>query len=280
MRDNGYKGSDTSLHYHVFESSADFAETCDNPEVRKYGSDDRKDWAGGTFDEALAFARHGDMAYVSEAERLVEKIDAEIDTEGIRPMWTPSVVGNFPLVPAYLAGTPEAMLARTDVPDARGDLDLWVEMGVSCCVSQSNMRRRGVMVLAAAMALSRVRNVRVTCFTAFRYNNMVIPLGTPLDVSEACGMITQTSVTRRLMYNYSDSVTGGSTGIPWAKWGILARDPESYRAPLVKYAGMPQDAELITMQRLGDWGAMDDAELVDTINKMLRRVAGKEVGEN
>jgi hypothetical protein len=276
MKDNGYNGSDTSLHYHLFETSAEFAEACDNPTVRAYGSDDKKGWAGGTFDEALAFARHGDMKYVADAERLVEKIDSEIDTDGVRPMWTPSVVGNFPLVPAYLAGTPEAMLARTDVPDARGDMDLWVEMGVSCNVAQSNMRRRGVCVLAAAMALSRVRNVRLTCFTAFKYNNMAIRLGTPLDVSEVCGMITQTSVTRRLMYNYSDSVTGGHTGIPWAEWGVHAHDPESYRAPLVKYAGMPEDAELITMQRLGDWCEMTNEELVETINKMLRRAVGKE----
>ena len=275
MTDNGYKGSDASLHYHLFESSAEFADACDNPGVRRFGNDSRAAWAGGTFDEALAFARHGDMSYVSEAERLVEKIDSEIDTEGVRPTWEQSVVGSFPLVPAFLAGTPEAMLARTDVPDARGDLDLWVELGVSACVSQENMRRRGVMVLAAAMALSRVRNVRVTCFTAFRFNNMVIPLGTPLDVSEACGMITQTSVTRRLAYNYSDSVTMSNTGIPWAKWGVHGGNPETYRAPLVKYAGMPQDAELITMQRLGDWGEMSDEELVDTINKMLRRIAGK-----
>ena len=165
MTDNGYAGRDKSLHYHVFESSSEFADACDRPDVRKLttGGDE---WAGGTFDQAIGYARHGDMSYVSEAERLVEKIDSEIDTEGVRPTWEPSVVGCFPLVPAFLAGTPEAMLARTDVPDARGDLDLWVELGVSACVSQDNMRRRGVMVLAAAMALSRVRNVRVTCFTA------------------------------------------------------------------------------------------------------------------
>lgn len=276
MRDNGYKGSCASFHYHLFESSAEFAHVCDNPNVRKYGSDDHRGWAGGTFDEALKYASEGDLKYVSEAERLVEKIDSELDTEGLRPMWQPSVVGNFPLVPAYIAGTPESMLARTDVPDARGDLDLWVEMGVSCCVSQSNMRRRGVCVLAAAMALSRVRNVRVTCFTAFKYNNIAVPLGSPMDISEVCGMITQTSVTRRLMYNYSDYLSGERTGIPWAAWGVHAHDPESYRAPLVKYAGMPEDAELITMQRLGDWGAMTDEELVDTINGMLRRVSGRE----
>ena len=275
MTDNGYKGRDASLHYKLFDSSAEFAEACDCGSVRRYANG-RDSWAGGTVDQALGYARHGDVSYVSEAERLVEKIDSEIDTEGVRPMWTPSVVGSFPLVPAYLAGTPEAMMARTDVPDARGELDLWVEMGVSVNVSQKDMRRRGVMVLAAAMALSRVRNVRVTCFTAFKYNNMTVPLGTPMDVSEACGMITQTSVTRHLMYAYSDFMSQEFTGIPWARWGVHAHNPESYRAPLVKYAGMPQDAELITMQRLGDWGSMSDEELVGTINKMLRRIAGKE----
>ena len=284
MRDNGYTGRDKSLHYAMFDSSADFADACDMPSARRFISKIaeryNESWSGGTAEQALAFARHGDMTYVSEAERLVEKIDAEIDSEGMRPVWEPSVVGHFPLVPAYLAGTPEAMLARTDVPDARGDLELWVEMGCSASVQQSDMRRRGVCVLAAAMALSRIRNVRITCFTAFRYNNMTVPLRFPMDVSEVCGMITQTSVTRLLMYGYSDSVTGDDTGIPWARWGVHSGDPESYRAMLTKHAGMPADAELLTMHKLGVMSRISDDELVEILNRKLREVAGKEDGEN
>lgn len=275
MRRNGVKDPASSLNFTFFDSTSEFADVCAGPKVKPHavrsGCDD---WAGGTVDAALAFARHGDMEYVSEAERLVEKIDSELDTEGMRPMWTPAVVGSFPLVPAFLAGTPESMIARTDVPDARGDLDLWVEMGCSANVKQRDMLRRGVCVLAAAMALSRVRNVRIVCFTAFKYGNMAIPLRSPMDISEACGMITQTSVTRRLMYGYSNSIQDSS--IPWAEWGVKSHDAECYRRVLVKYAEMPPDAELVTMQRLGNWGEMDDAALVDTINRMLRRVAGKE----
>ena len=261
-----------------FSSPVEFAAACDCEKVRRFAPE-RDSWAGGSYEKALKYARQGDLKYVAEAERIVEKIDNELDTEGMRPMWCPSVVGNFPLVPAYLAGTPEAMMARTDVPDARGELDLWVEMGVSACVSQENMRRRGVIVLAAAMALSRVRNVRVVLFTAIEHTNMTITLQTPMDISEACGMITQTSITRKLIYAHSDGRLGRKTCIPWAPWGCMSHNPDSYRRPLVKYAGMPADAELITMQRLGDWGDMSDAELVVTVNKMLRRAAGKEVDD-
>jgi len=264
-----------STDFMLFDSPAEFARECAKPGVRKYATDEIR-WAGGSYDDALRYASAGDLKYVSEAERLVEKIDSELDTEGLRPMWQPSVVGNFPLVPAYIAGTPESMLARTDVPDARGGLDLWVELGCSCSVKQSDMRRRGVCVLAAAMALSRVRNVRVVLFTAFKHTNMAIRLQCPFDVSEVCGMITQTSVTRQLTYRYSMYRLGEYSGIPWATWGVHSCNTESYRGPLVKYAGMPEDAELITMQRLGDWGAMTDEELVDTINGMLRRVSGRE----
>lgn len=261
-----------STDFMLFDSPAEFARECAKPGVKAYESDDI-DWAGGSFDDAVKYAKNGDLAYVQDAERIVERIDSELDTEGLRPVWQPSVVGNFPLVPAYIAGTPESMLARTDVPDARGDLDLWVEMGVSCSVSQSDMRRRGVCVLGAAMALSRVRNVRVVLFTAFDHTNMAISLQCPLDVSEICGMITQTSVTRQLTYRYSMYRLGEYSSIPFARWGAKYNE---YRPHLVKYAGMPENAELLTMHALGQWSKKSDEDFIQTINEMLRRASGRE----
>ena len=277
MTMNQYEPSD-ERNFSVFDSPAEFAEACEKQatggrDVFAY-TDDNDKWCGGTFADALAFARHGDVSAVAEAERLVEKIDAEIDSDGVRPTWQPSVVGSFPLVPAYLAGTPEAMIARTDVPDPRGDIEVWVEMGAPARVSASQMRRRGVCVLAAVMALSRVRNVRVVCFTGYDNANMAIRLQYPLDISEACGMICQPSVKRRLTHGYSDALSSYFS-LSQAHWGAKSGSLESYRKALREYAGMPEDAEIITRAKLDEWSSEDDAALVNTINSMLRRVSGK-----
>ena len=275
MRMNKYRTSD-ERNFSVFDSFSEFADACER-QANSGGAfpyrDDSDEWYGGTTEQALAFARNGDMAAVAEAERLVEKIDAEIDSDGMRPMWQPSVVGSFPLVPAYLAGTPEAMIARTDVPDPRGDLEVWVELGCPACVTTEQMRRRGVCVLAAVMALSRIRNVRVVCFTGYHNANMAIRLQYPMDVSEVCGVLCQPCVKRRLTHGYSETLSMSS--LPQAFWGARSGSLESYRRALHEYAGMPEDAEIIARAKLEEWASEDDAALVDTVNRMLRRVAGK-----
>lgn len=275
MRMNKYIPSD-ERNFSVFDSFSEFADACEK-QANSGGAfpyrDDDDGWYGGSTEQALAFARHGDTAAVAEAERLVEKIDAEIDSDGVRPTWQPSVVGSFPLVPAYLAGTPEAMIARTDVPDPRGDMEVWVELGCPAFVKTEQMRRRGVCVLAAVMALSRIRNVRVVCFTGYQNANMAIRLQYPLDVSEACGVLCQPSVKRRLTHGYSETLNRSS--LPQASWGAKSGSLESYRRALREYAGMPEDAELVTRAKLEEWSSEDDEALVNTINSMLRRVAGK-----
>lgn len=276
MTMNRYQPGD-ERNFSVFDSFREFADACEKQSrsgrsAYSYrDTDDR--WYGGTFADALAFARHGDLTYVAEAEKLVGKIDAEIDSDGVRPMWTPSVVGNFPLVPAYLAGTPEAMLARTDVPDPRGDLEVWVELGCASGVKVSQMRRRGVCVLAAVMALSRIRNVRLVCFTGYQNANMAVRLQYPLDISEACGVLCQPCVKRRLTHGYS--ITLNESDLPQASWGAKSGRLESYRKALVEYAGMPEDAEIIARAKLEEWEQEDESQIVETINKMLWRVAGK-----
>jgi len=275
MTMNQYKPSD-ERNFSVFDSFREFADACEN-QAKDGGSysyrDEDDDWYGGSLAQALAFARHGDLAAVSQAERLVEKIDAEIDSDGMRPMWTPSVVGNFPIVPAYLAGTPESMLARTDVPDPRGDLEMWVELGCPAYVTAAQMRHRGVCVLAAVMALSRIRNVRLVCFTGYQNANMAVRLQYPLDISEACGALCQPCVKRRLTHGYSETLNCSS--LPQASWGAKSGSVESYRRALAEYAGMPEDAEIVTRARLEEWQDASEDQIVDTINKMLRRVAGK-----
>ena len=265
----------TDTKFHVYEGLATFADGYERRNIKV--RDEEASWCGGIVADALAFARHGDMSHVAEAERLLEKLDTEIDSNSVKPMWTPSVVGNFPLVPAYLAGTPEAMLARTDVPDARGEIEIWANTTVSGSCSTAGMVRRGVVTLAFAMALSRVRNVRIVVYSTLDGSNVAVRLACPLDISEACAAFCQPSVTRQLFYRHAEP--DGSRG-KWASWAEVKRGGATERKALIDYAGMPEDAVRLGTEKLGSYARVSDGELVEILNRKLREVAGKEGGAN
>lgn len=264
------KVADNSREFSVFDGLADFADGCEMRGTTQNSC--RAEWAGGTGKDALAFARHGDVSHVADAERILEKLDTEIDSDGVRPVWMPSVVGNFPLVPAYLAGTPEAMLARTDVPDARCEIEVWADATVSGSCDQRDMVRRGVVTMAFAMALSRARNVRMVVYTTNGVGDVAIRLASPMDVSEVCAAFCQPSITRQLIYAWSFSFGWSGT---WARWAEVKAGRDVERTTLEKLAGMPKDAVHLSTEKLGEYSSVSDDDLVKILNGKLREVAGK-----
>lgn len=261
--------------YH-YNGLSEFARGC---QARRHCADDsdRTRWAGGSREDALRWCKTGDTSKVAEAERLLERLDTEVDSNAVRPMWTPSVVGNFPLVPAYLAGTPEAMLARTDVPDARGEIEIWANTTVSCSCNAHDMMRRGVVTMAFAMALSRARNVTLVLYGTVDGSNVAIRLASPLDVSEVCAAFCQPSITRQLIYGHATA--DGYTG-RWAAWAEANNKRNGNgaaieRKALMDYAGMPADAVRLGTEKLGSYARVTDDELVEILNGKLKEVAGK-----
>ena len=259
-----------SKFYH-FDGLAAFGRECREKNTTNPGSSDR--WAGGTAADAFLYCENGDVSKVPDAERIVAKIDDDIDADGFVQRWEPSVVGAFPLVPAYLAGTPESMLAKNDVPDVRGDLEIWANTTVSANCSARDMRRRGVVTLAMAMALSRVRNVRIVLYSTCDGSNVAIRLSSPVDYSEACAAFCQPSITRRLIYGHArlDGFSG-----TWAAWAEVCAGRTAERKVLEEYAGMPADAVHLSTETLGKYSAISDEELVKILNGKLRDYAGRQ----
>ena len=255
--------------FYTYQSLADFGEACRQFGVVNHTTPKGVKWAGGTVAEALAFARHGDLSQVAKAERLLEKLDHNIDSDGVRPVWHPSVVGNFPIVPAYLAGTPESMMARTDVPDPRGDIEIWASTTVSSICTSADMMRRGVVTMAFAMALSRVRNVRIVLYSTCDRSNVAIRLACPMDVSEVCAAFCQPSITRQLIYGHA--LRDGFTG-RWASWAEVVASRDDERDALCKYAGMPEDAVHLSTETLGSYAQFTDDDLVRTLNEKIKEV--------
>lgn len=253
--------------YH-FSGLAAFGREC--KERRLYNPSASDDWAGGTAEQAYNFCERGDVSRVPDAERIVERLDDSIDSEGLVQRWEPSVVGAFPLVPAYLAGTPESMLTKNDVPDARGDVEIWANTTVSAKCSAHDMMRRGVVTLAFAMALSRVRNVRIVLYSTCNSSNVAIRLGSPIDYSEVCAAFCQPSITRRLIYGHArpDGFHG-----KWASWSEVLKGRSVERDALERFAGMPTDAVHLSTETLGGYADMDDNRLVEILNAKLREYA-------
>jgi len=263
----------------AFASMAEFvraiSEVGDRPNVKGDGRSHDK-WAGGSWEDAVRYAREGDLSQVEAAERLVDRLDREIDTDGVRPMWMPSVVGALPLVPAYLAGTPEAMLARTDVPDARGDMEIWANTTVSNNCSSRDMVRRGVVTLAFAMALSRVRNVRLVIYSTCEAASVAIRLASPIDYSEVCAAFCQPSITRKLFYGWAVAFKKNPYAtLRWASWAeAVTYSDNTERKALIERAGMPENAILLTTERLGSYASVPDDMLVSILNEKVREYCG------
>lgn len=255
--------SDRDSKFLHFPSLADFGSYMRILETSEFSSN----WAGGTKSDALAFASHGDLSKVSDAEKILDRLDSELDSNSVRPVWLTSVVGNFPIVPAYLVGTPEAMMARADVPDAREEIEIWANTTVSANCKAKDMMRRGVVTMAFAMALARVRNVKMVLYSTMERANVAIRLSTPMDVSEVCAAFCQPSITRQLIFSVSSPTAGH---IRWAVWAEVKCGRLTERIALEKYAGMPSDAVHLSTETLGEYGAMSDDRLVEILNEKIR----------
>lgn len=243
-------------------------------ECEKSFQESSDDWCGGSWTKAVQYCREGDLSKVAEAEEIVDKLDSEIDSDGVRPMWAPSVVGPLPLVPAYLAGTPESMLAKTDVPDSRGDLEIWANTTVSSNCSSRDMMRRGVVTLAFAMALSRVRNVRLVIYSTVEGASVAIRLSTPIDYSEVCAMFCQPSVTRKLIYCHGKANRRRTGSLYWADWCQLYAGVEGERKALIEKGGMPEDAIMLGTEKLGSYAEYTNEQLVKVLNEKVREYCG------
>lgn len=265
----------------TFGSVREFVEFCERNDIKGFRevhglSNFGTQWSGGSFDDALAYARNGDLEAVEEAERIVSKIDERLEVAGVRPTWTPSVCGVIPLVPAYLAGTPEAMLARADEETDKGDVEIWVDTSISGRATVGDMKRKGVIILATVMAVSRVRNVQIVVYNASRGESAAIRLSSPIDFSEVCAVLCQPCFTRKLMYgyshwgNYQKGNFAALSGLPWAYWGSRGNgDNEIYeRKALKEKAGMKDDALIFPDGR--NYKRTDE-EIISDINALMKR---------
>jgi hypothetical protein len=207
--------------FKIFDSVAEFAAECEATNTEKSQSG-----FGGTWEDALALAKAGDCANVIDAQSLLDKLDCEINTEGLQSAtWAHNVVGAFPDVPAFLGGEPECMLTKIHERSERNEINIYFSPFCSAGFSDESARERGIAVLALVLALQKIRAVNLYYLSASSAENHVVPIQTnPMIISEAAYAISDTRFFRQLGYVYLHTQSGGWDG-HWASW-FRHRDQE------------------------------------------------------
>lgn len=238
----------------------------------------KPDWTGETAAQIRASLANGNTDAVPKAEAVLDKINARLDLSGIAPRWGRSVVGAFPDVPAFLAGAPESMIRREPGESPRGAISVYYSPVAAAKTSHETWHANGITVLAAIMALSRVRPVNAYCFTPYGIGDHVIRLRTdPMVLSESAYILTSPGFFRAVSYeyaatfgwgggwgNWSCSKTGGSSAGGWSR--------ERKTAHMKKILGMGEDDILIPAL---DPAAMAEiSDPVTWINGLLDKYRG------
>jgi hypothetical protein len=117
-----------------------------------------------------------------------------------RPQWVRRPAGVLPVVPAYLAGTPAAMLDRRKIQ--AGPVKVVASVGASASWDPDSMAKRGAAVAALVARLAQVRPVELWISAELGAPNVVtlcrVPTS-PLDVDAVGYALAGTEVFRRFM---------------------------------------------------------------------------------
>jgi hypothetical protein len=213
------------------------------------------EWFGyETEAESLAMARSGNTKLVPKAERYLTSLDLAIETP--RRVWERSPAGAFAVVPDVLAGLPTPMRRQTWTSDETQPITILVITTSSAAISATTLQRRGVVILALVMALTRIRPVSLhqlailhgadtgeTVFTSEINTH-------PLDLATACYVLTSAGFARRLTYGLAKKLNAFNGR--WPK-GFNYLNPEVYYKSLVLRLGLdPLKTLVVGAAQLGD----------------------------
>jgi hypothetical protein len=197
--------------YKRFSSPLDFVHACQDAKVEFGSSGWRSDLSS---EQALALTVHGDESRVVAAQALIDQFSSDVDLGQVYPTWSPDMVGSYPIVPNVLAGVPETMMRRVMETSERAPITIWVCVTSSGGVQALDMERRGIAIMALAMALSQTRAVNIRIFSGlgghnYSGNHLVsVDLLQPLSLSQAAFMLSSQAFARGLTYKFLNNATG------------------------------------------------------------------------
>ena len=214
-----------------FETAREWHTYLSRPEIeqvsREYGCRGTDSWTGrDSWETVKKKLLYGDAALVADAEKLMNKINAEIEVPERELISAPA--GAYPVIPDYLAGSPTPMRTRVQQENTSSPIRIFASITSSASVAAEDNMKRGVAALSLAMALQTVRPVEMwiymeskgrsarngqpgddVCLTKVKIGN------SPLSLAHACHMLSNPSIQRKLMFAMYYEDTRRRDSIPW-----------------------------------------------------------------
>ena len=193
----------------IFDSIAKLLETTRTEAGQHLFSTDKinnKWYNNETLKQTLQKTLTGDTRLVPLAERELSRLDTLIETP--RRQVRESVAGGWPSVPDFLAGRPTPMRVIHHTHDDSAPINIFSVTTSSAGIDAATLEKRGVVILALTMALTRVRPVALyqvaimhgsdssgECIFASKINTH------PLDLATACYVLTSAGFDRRITHS-------------------------------------------------------------------------------
>lgn len=123
-------------------------------------SESNREWRGGTLTEMLEYGRYGwtgeTVSALEAAEDAIRAVGKDNDLTTFRQEW--EVAGSEIDIPLFLAGQPECMIEYPVHPQVSRDrvVTLAASCSISGSISADSIRKRGQVVTAFALALSKL----------------------------------------------------------------------------------------------------------------------------
>lgn len=211
-----------------FDSVQDVADfICENVPANLMLNSGEADFYGIGINAALDKVVHGDLTHIEAAQKIISQMeDQNVFSSGV-PVIRAAIQGYVPNVPAVIMGHPEGFLARfhDDASSINTPLNVYIETSISAGVSEQQILKRGVAVIAFVLAMSQIRPVQLYATYAGRDNGtnfgLAVNLGTtPLNLAVATWSLTHRAFCRRIGFHYMMAHTKKPYGsIPWA-WSL------------------------------------------------------------
>lgn len=167
---------------------------------------------GESLAQTLEYADRGNTKLVPSAEKLLTQLDMTIETP--QQVWNPSPVGPMCDIGDYLAGVPDCMRTIEYEMDDTNPITILATTTSSAGVDSETLEKRGTVILALVMALTRVRPVSLhqLCFVHGHHEGETVITSqintAPLDLATACYVLTSSGFARRLTYRLAERLNG------------------------------------------------------------------------
>lgn len=214
------------------------------------------DWYGNeSAQDTVHLAHSGNTALVPEAEAVLAKLNTEIATP--RRAWERAPAGAFCSVPDVLAGLPTPMRRLAHTYDERAPITILATTTSSAGVPAAVLRKRGAVILALVLALSRTRPVSLRQLATLdgrdKDGETIITAEintTPLDVATACYVLTSAGFARRMTYDLATALNGFSGG--WPRGYTYGKNTRFFTALVPRLGLNPEHTLLVASAEVGD----------------------------